>query len=271
MVRRPVVASSQAPRCLGFAVESRPATFVSRWYPPSVPNANKLLTALLGFLLLCAPAYAQNGAVTWSPVLKLGSRKAIPGRLAQPFGDVFTGSVKGATASISNCNDYLRLSPEGFQPDNDQEARILHNDAVDCTALKLLEGVRKPAKPAVQFQLNDSALALLPPELAPAVSNDLIAKAKAADEAGESWQSYLPDTVAKSAGPGQLDVSQSGWKTHLTLYATGDFSRSGEEEFLIRADYQAVSGTYANSSLFLVKAGSNGAKRLRLVREVMVR
>jgi hypothetical protein len=233
---------------------------------------SRLLAVALVTSLAGLSACAQTSAVTWSPVLKLKSRQAIRERLAEPFGDVFTGSVGGAKGSVSNCNDYFRLSAKGFQPDNDQESRVLHNDAVECVALQLIQSARSPRKgPALGLKLDGSALSILPPELAPAVSNEMIAKAKAADEAGQSWSAYVPDAVAKSAGPGELDVSQTNWKTHLTLYATGDFTGAGQEEILLRADDQAVNGTYANSKLFLLAAGKGGAKRLRLVREVSVK
>ncbi len=66
-------------------------------------------------------------------------------------------------------------------------------------------------------------------------------------------------------------MAQPGWKTHLTRYAAGDFTGGGDEEILIRADYQAVGSTYSNSKLFVLAAGNSGAKRLRLVRDVAVK
>jgi hypothetical protein len=201
----------------------------------------------------------------------LDSRQAIDARLAQPFGDVFQGKAQGEKATIENCNDYLRLSTQSFQAEDNRAAGILHNDAVECVALAMLRSARVPGAALLPgFQMNAETLNRLPPELAPAVSNELIAREKAADAARGSWKTYAPNSKAVVQGPGRLSVSQTGWRTQLTLYARGDFSGKGNEELLLRADYHAQQGTYGNSKLFLLARGNPGTQRLRLVREVPV-
>jgi hypothetical protein len=233
--------------------------------------------AAAALLLYCACSQiaAQNPppreGVRWSPLLKLSNREEIADRLARPFGDVFEGHAHGRKATISNCNDYLRLSGQGFQTSNMRAGAILEVDAVECVALVILRSARAPQADSLRgFQMNATALSLLPPELAPAVSNELVAQAKAADAAGQSWQTYVPKATARVLGPWQLAVSQPGWNTQVTLYALGDLSGSGQEELLMRADYRVQQGTYANSRLFLLTRGAHVNSRLRLIREVPV-
>ncbi len=110
--------------------------------------------------------------VQWSPSLHLANLSDVAGRMNQPFGDVFIGTVNGRQATVANCGDYLRLSKQGFQDPNDQEVRVLHNDAVECVALSLLKAA-KPARTTylADFKLTPQSLTSLPPELAPAVSD----------------------------------------------------------------------------------------------------
>jgi len=58
-------------------------------------NSQGLMAAVLGSLGVAA----ETSAATWYPVLKLRSREAIGARLAQPFGDVFSGTAAGANVS----------------------------------------------------------------------------------------------------------------------------------------------------------------------------
>jgi hypothetical protein len=203
--------------------------------------------------------------------LQLDSRKSINARLARPFGDVFEGNARGAPASVSNCQDYLRRSEQGFEAASEREGQILHNQAVECVALKMLRSARTPQSGMqLGFELGAGSLSVLPPSVAPAVSEDQAEAAKSAEASGKSWASFLPEAVAKPVAPGELAVSQPGWSTHLWLYARGDFSGHGREEILMRADYRAEGGTYASSQLFLL-GGRAKTKRLRLIRQIPVR
>lgn len=198
------------------------------------------------------------------------SLQVIDQRLKQPFGDVFQGTVRGQKVTVSNCADYLRLSAEGFEPNGVQAAQILHSDGVKCEALSLLRAGRAPRIGAMAgFQMTVNALSMLPAELAPAVSNEVIAQEKAADASGGTWQSFAPKSQVKVLSPWRITVTQPNWSTQLTVYARGDFSGSGADEVLIRADYHALQGTYGNSKLFLLKPGLK-LGRWQLVREIAV-
>lgn len=235
-------------------------------------GARRMFAALsVSCMIAAGQGAAEKTRVRWSPLLKLDSRKAIDERLARPFGDVFEGNAGGSKTSVANCNDYLRWSEQGFHAGNEREQKVLHNDAVECVALRMLRAARTPMTALLPgFKMTTATLSMLPPELAPAVSNELILKARAADAAGKSWATYIAEAAAKVVAEDQLEVSQPGWITRLSLYARGDFSGRGKEELLVRADYQAQGGTYATSHLFLLARNESGAKRLQFVRQVVV-
>ena len=226
---------------------------------------------LLFSFIASSQTAAPKDKVQWSPLLKLENRKEIDQRLSQPFGDVFQGTVGGNSATISNCTEFLKISGKGFHAADNMQATVLHNDGVDCVALNMLRTAKAPRRHLLPgFEINSDSLRVLPPELSPGVSWEMIAKAKAAGEAGSSWKTYVPDANAVAIGENQISVSQADWKTQVTLYARGDFSGRGNEEVLVRCDYAATKGTFRNSQLFLLAHGSNGAERLRLVRMISV-
>ena len=198
------------------------------------------------------------------------SLQAIDQRLTQPFGDVFEGMAQGQKATVANCSDYLRLSQQGFQPDGPNSVVILHSDGVECEALSLLKSARAPqARSLAAFQMTVNSLSILPAELAPAVSNEVIAQEKAADAAGGSWRTFAPKSEVKVLSPWRISVTQPNWSTQLIVYARGDFSGGGEDEVMMRADYHALQGTFGNSKLFLLKPGVKPG-RWQLVREIAV-
>jgi hypothetical protein len=212
---------------------------------------------VLLIVTVLAPSYpaSEAHAVRWSPRLELKGLADLDARLHRPFGDVFEGKVNGQQVTIANCADYLADSREHFTVTGGEQASIvLHSDAVDCVALDALRYARPAAiSYLADFHLNASALAHLSPLLAPAVSNEEIAKARTATESGESWQQFVPSAHAKLANqPGTMDVNQPNWETTITEYGRGDFTGDGLEDLLVRADYAATKGTYRNTRLFLL-------------------
>jgi hypothetical protein len=211
--------------------------------------------------------------VWWSPKLGFKSLADIGARLHRPFGDVFEGTMNGKPVTVTNCADYLADSREHFTvTGGEQAATVLHSDAVDCIALDALRTAH-PAKTSYlgHFHLNSSALAYLSPMLAPAVSNEQIAKARQAASDGESWQRLVPAARTQPARQtGVLNVSQPNWETTLTEYGRGDFTGDGLEDLLVRADYAATKGTYRNSRLFLLSR-KNVASILEVVKEYNIR
>ena len=229
------------------------------------------LTLLISSAFLFGAQNESNAGVRWSPLLKLDSRQEIGSRLALPFGDVFEVSAKGEKETVANCNDYLRVSVGGFDSASSTTSAILHNDGVECVALNMLRSAKTPKLRLIAtFAISPMTLSELPPELAPVVSADLISKARAADAAGKSWKSYEPNAVASQMDNDRIEVTQPGWTSTVTLYASGDFSGNGRNQLLIRSDYKAEGGTYGNSKLFLLERSAK-AKRLQLVREIKVR
>ncbi|MDQ2776600.1 MAG: hypothetical protein M3Y57_17030 [Acidobacteriota bacterium] len=217
------------------------------------------------------PARTASLPVEWSPSLHLANLSDVPGRMNLPFGDVFTGTVNGRRATIANCSDYLRLSKQGFKDPNDQEVGVLHNDAAECVALSLLEAA-KPARKTylADFKLTPASLTLLPPELAPAVSDTQEAAAKAADSEGKSWKDYVPEAQATAGKRGsEIEVKQPGWLTKVMEYGRADFTGGGSQQLLIRVDYASTEGTYGDSKIFLLGRGTAQA-RLKLGQTVPV-
>jgi hypothetical protein len=209
--------------------------------------------------------------VQWSPSLHLANLSDVAGRMNQPFGDVFTGTINGRQATVANCSDYLRLSKQGFRDPNDQEARVLHSDAAECVALNLFESAT-PARTTylADFKLTPESLTSLPPELAPAVSDEQDALAKAADGAGRSWKDYVPEAQATSGKrSSEIEVTQPGWLSKVIEYGRADFTGAGNQQLLVRVDYASTDGTYGDSKIFLLGRGTAQA-RLRLVKTIAV-
>ncbi|HEX4229218.1 MAG TPA: hypothetical protein VHZ07_11145 [Bryobacteraceae bacterium] len=228
-------------------------------------------------LLLAALATARSASgpypVQWSPKLGLKSLADIDARLHRSFGDVFEGKLNGKPVTVSNCAEYLADSREHFAVAGGEQAFIvLHSDAVDCIALEALKAAR-PAKASYLggFHLNASSLTYLSPLLAPAVSNEQLAKARQAASSGDSWQRFVPAARAKPARQaGAINVSQPNWETTITEYGRADFTGDGLADLLVRSDYAATKGTYRNSRLFLLSR-KNETAVLEVVKEYNIR
>ncbi len=218
-----------------------------------------------------AKANSREIPIQWSPALHLKSLAHIPERLNQPFEDTFKGVAEGKPATISSCNDYLRLSQKGFAASNDREHAVLRLNAVDCAAVSLLQ-TAKPAHITLlnNFRLTPEAMNILPPELAPAVSQEKEVDAHAADLAGESWKTYVKDAQATASDvASQILVTEPGWSTKVTEYGRADFTGDGVEDLLVRTDTAATQGTYGNTQLFILSRKSKNG-RLTLEQTVSI-
>jgi hypothetical protein len=215
------------------------------------------LLFLTGF---CGVAAGRMRKVEWTSKLNLKSLSSIESRLRQPFGFAVPVVKDSQSATVSNCNDYLKFSALHFAPHSDRDAALLRFNGVDCQAIRALSEA-KPSKTSylTDFRLDSQAADSLPPALALAVSGEDRQKARDAEERGLSWRQFQPDLILKPDKESLL-AEQSGSSTKLEIYAHGDFNRDGVEDILLRADESFTAGTYTDSRLVLLTRKSPNSR-----------
>jgi hypothetical protein len=222
--------------------------------------------AFLGLAVWTAAGMAEPRKVEWSLKLRLKDRAAISSRLSEPFDGTISVVKEGHRASVSNCNEYLKLSALGFAPAVDRDTRLLQSWGLDCQALQALRGAL-PARVSwlKDFNLDAEAPGYLPPDLAASVSSEDTRKAHDAAARHLSWRQYQSGLTATPA-PDGLSVVADGTNTRLEIYARGDFNRDGLEDILIRTTVTFNAASYTDSRLFLLTRDRQRA-RLRVLRE----
>lgn len=214
--------------------------------------------------------------VRWSTALMLRALPAIDQELAAPFEapiEVVGGS--GRKATVRDCHSALDLLGRGFEAPRDVEQRVLRAASIRCLALRTLKSATPARRSALDtFHLSDDALAVLPPTLAAAASDEARRRVREAEGQGKSWRDFVPNATAKTEpasddrpDPG-LVVESPGWRVRVTTYAYGDFDGDGSEDLMLRVDEEAVGGTYRHHRLVIV-AWDPGRRAFRTVREVL--
>jgi hypothetical protein len=214
--------------------------------------------------------------VRWANELSLKALSAIDAEMARPFEiEIEVVDQSRRKATVRNCNSALDLLARGYEAPRDVEHRVLRAHSVRCLALRALAKAAPASRSALdKFQLSDDALNVLPAALVPAVSDEALQRVRGAEAQGKSWRDIAPNTVAKlepaaddRADPSLL-VEDREWRVRVTVYARGDFDGDGSEDLMLRADDQAVRGTYRNHRLFVVTWDPT-RNALRIVRELL--
>jgi hypothetical protein len=214
--------------------------------------------------------------VRWSTALMLRALSDIDQELATPLEtpiEVVGGS--GRKATVRDCHSALDLLGHGFEAPRDVEQRVLRAASIRCLALRALKSATPARRSALDtFHLSDDSLDVLPPTLAPAVSDDALRRVREAEAQGKSWRDLVPTATAKLEPASDdrpdpsLVVDSDGWRVRVTPYAYGDFDGDGSEDLMLRVDEEAVGGTYRNHRLVIV-TWDPSRRSFRTVREVL--
>jgi len=202
-----------------------------------------------------APATANASDLWWAPELGLSSLPSIPVRLDQSFADPYdtVASLNGNLdqKSVSNCNEYLRLLPLGYQPLTVNDGTRYKLEGCKCQAIKALEGA-KPAKQETlaQFSLQDaSVLSILPPLLGPTPSPLETLQRERATQEGKSWLVADPGVQLEAASMSRAKVVGRGWTTEIEVLARADFNGDASGDLLIQTVSYGTEGNWTEVKL----------------------
>jgi hypothetical protein len=187
-------------------------------------------------------------------------------RLREPFDSALPFRKGDQRLKARNCADLIAYRKSGFTPVSDRDAGIAQSLIVDCLAVKALYRATVPRESFLRaFHLDRSALDLLPPNLAPVISDEDRQKAQSAAAKGMSWKQFDSSATASVLGE-SLAVLSDDTRTTVKIYGRGDFNADGFDDLLVRVDTAAMHGTYRTSRLLLLtKTRSDGI--LRMIRE----
>jgi hypothetical protein len=204
--------------------------------------------------------------VWWASELRLVRPSKAMERLREPFDSPLPFKNGGQSLEARNCIDLLRYRGSGFAPVSDREAGITQSLVVDCLAVKALYHARAPRVSFLRtFRLDAQALGILPPDLAPIISDEDRQKVHKAASKGMSWKQFDPSATASVQGESFAVLSEDT-RTTVKIYGRGDFNADGIDDLLVRVDTAAVHGTYRTSRLLLLTRTRNDGV-LQLIRE----
>jgi hypothetical protein len=220
------------------------------------------------FFAWSAVAWGQKSyEVQWAPELALTDLARISQRLDKPFDSPLTLKRSGQTVKCANCASLLQRRRTGYATVPESDAQAVQSLAVDCLAIEAV-GRARPARTSFlrALRFGPETLSLLPPGLAPSISNEDRDKAQSATAKGLSWKQFDPAATASPDGSGLVVVSDD-IRTLIKIYGRGDFTGDGIDDLLLRVDTAALHGSYRSSRLFLLTRSSPSAT-LRIAREL---
>ena len=225
------------------------------------------VAALFLFAVVIGASPRRAGfEVQWASALRLARPSGAMERLRQPFDSPLSFKNGSQSLQAGNCVDLLAYRRSGFTPVSDRDAGIAQSLIVDCLAVKALSRATAPRESFLRpFRLDPSALELLPPNLAPTISDEDSQKVQNAAAKGRSWKQFDPSATASGEGE-SFSVLSADTQTTVKIYGRGDFNGDGIDDLLVRVDTAEMHGTYRTSRLLLLtRTRSNGV--LRMIRE----
>jgi hypothetical protein len=204
--------------------------------------------------------------VQWASDLRLARPSKAMERLREPFDSALPFKNGEQRLAAKNCADLIAYRKSGFTPVSDRDAGIAQSLIVDCLAVKALYSATVPRESFLRaFHLDLHALELLPPNLAPIISDEDRQNVRSAAAKGMSWKQF--DSSASASVQGEsLAVISDDTRTTVKIYGRGDFNADGIDDLLVRVDTAAMHGTYRSSRLLLLtKTRRDGI--LRMIRE----
>jgi hypothetical protein len=240
--------------------------------PPWQTVRNLMPTLPVATLLMFAAVMygSPNSAVfevQWASDLRLARPSKAMERLREPFDSPLPYKNANQRLEAGNCVDLIAYRKSGFTPNSDRDAGIAQSLIVDCLAVKALYRATVPRKSFLRaFHLDLQAFELLPPNLAPIISDEDRQKVQSAAAKGISWKQF--DSSASASVQGEsLAVLSDDTRTTVKIYGRGDFNADGIDDLMVRVDTAAMHGTYRTSRLLLLtKTRSDGI--LQMIREL---
>jgi hypothetical protein len=202
-----------------------------------------------------AEAHKSGDPVQYGSRLNLSSASEIDQRLHAAFAEGIAHP-----AGVENCAQLLAKcepgSPQHCAPRSsasDRDVQAQKSTLVDCLILQELQHATPSAVSHVaKLSWDEHILPFLPPQLAINVSQEMLAKAKAAARRGESWPDFDKSATATADGEDQIVVQGNGFVERLILWGRGDFNGDGTEDLLVQSLDTLTGGTYRNTRLFIL-------------------
>jgi hypothetical protein len=219
---------------------------------------------------------ASSPELWWAPELGVSSLQAIPARLDEPFADPYdTATLLNGNAdqkTVSNCIEYLRFLPLGYQPLAVNDATRYRLEGCRCQAIKALEAARPAQRDSLEkFSLQDeSVLSILPPLLGPAPSPLQTSERERATQQGSSWRMVDPGARVTAANACKAKIIGPGWTTEIQVLARADFNGDSSEDLLIQTfSYGTEGGDWTEVKLRVLTRVS-GKAVLAIILEIPV-
>ena len=216
--------------------------------------------------VMCGSPPRAGFEVQWASELRLARPSQAMQRLREPFDSPLPFKNGGQSLAAGNCIDLLGYRGSGFTPISERDTATAQSLAVDCLAVRALSTATAPRESFLRsFRLDPQALGLLPPNLAPIISDEDRQTVQNASAKGMSWKQFDPSAIASGQGDSFAVLSED-IRTSVRIYGRGDFNADGIDDLLLRVDAAALHGTYRTSRLLLLtRTRRDGV--LRMVRE----
>jgi hypothetical protein len=224
------------------------------------------LLPLLGVVVNSAPAQRSQAAppaeahkpgypVQYGSRLNLSSATEIDQRLQASFaeGVAHPAGVENCSQLLAKCEPgSAKNCAEGSSP-SDRDVQAQKSILVDCFILQeLRHATPSTVSHVAELSWDEHILPLLPPQLAINVSQEMLAKARAAAARGESWPDFDKTATAAADGEDQIVVQGNGFVERLILWGRGDFNGDGTEDLLVQSLDTLTGGSYRNTRLFIL-------------------
>ena len=204
--------------------------------------------------------------VQWASDLKLARLSDASERLRAPFDAPVMLRSGSRSVEAGNCAALLRYQRAGFAPLSDRDRAVTQSLLVDCFAVEALSRAKKARVSFLRtLRLTPESLEVLPPTVAPIISDEDRQNAVDAASKGLSWKQFDPSATASGKGDA-ITVLSDDTQTIVKICGRGDFNGDGIDDLLLRVDTAALHGTYRVSRLLLLTKTRSGGP-IRMIRE----
>jgi len=218
-------------------------------------------------ILMAAGMGGHSGFdVQWASELKMARLSDAAERLRAPFDAPVMLQSGGQRVEAGNCAALLRDEKAGFAPLSDRDRAVTQSLLADCYAVEALSRAKKARISFLRtLRLAPESLEVLPPTLAPIISDEDRKNAAGAASKGLSWKQFDPSATASGQGDA-ITVLSDDTQTIVKIYGRGDFNGDGIDDLLVRVDTAALHGTYRASRLLLLTK-TRGGRAIQMIRE----
>jgi hypothetical protein len=160
---------------------------------------------------------------------------------------------------MTNCQDYLRLRPQGYEARTEVDFAAMKIEGSRCQALKALERAQPAARTPLRVLVDQAFLTVLPPALGPENTPVDLERRERATREGAAWKALDPDATITIRSPEGATVTGADWTTRVDVLARADFDGDGNGDLLVRTVSFGTEGSWREVRLRVLSRRRNSA------------